>query len=173
LQKTPSTLVQQTRSIVRDTRPDPRRLFRSTSPSQHLPRCLVSPSSVPCPSVACVAQSQHLLHPSPSRREERLRRARHLDFVTLLSWAKNAALGATQPRTAIHDITNGTRRTPSYGEALLRGQVKALLHKVEEEQGCAAAGLALHNITNDSHIPSSGSRWATSMPLTPPHLHHR
>ncbi|CAN6288666.1 unnamed protein product [Urochloa humidicola] len=73
-----------------------------------------------------------------------------------------------QPRGALHDITNDspivglaagglhgaadktpasttakTRRraprgTPGSGEALLRGQVKALLHKVEEEQGCAA-----------------------------------
>ncbi|CAL4924012.1 unnamed protein product [Urochloa decumbens] len=71
------------------------------------------------------------------------------------------------PRGALHDITNDspivglaagalhgadktpastaakTRRraprgTPGSGEALLRGQVKALLHKVEEEQGCAA-----------------------------------
>jgi len=33
------------------------------------------------------------------------------------------------------------RRTPGSGEALLRGQVKALLHKVEEEQGCAPAAL--------------------------------
>ncbi|XP_062204958.1 uncharacterized protein LOC133907003 [Phragmites australis] len=34
------------------------------------------------------------------------------------------------------------RRTPGSGEALLRGQVKALLHKLqEEEQGCAAAAI--------------------------------
>jgi len=33
------------------------------------------------------------------------------------------------------------RRTPGSGEALLRGQVKALLHKVEEEQGCTPTAL--------------------------------
>ncbi|KAL6906317.1 hypothetical protein ACP4OV_003918 [Aristida adscensionis] len=77
-----------------------------------------------------------------------------------------------QPRAALHDITNDSpivglaagglraaadktpaattakarprpRRTPGSGEALLRGQVKALLHKVEEDQGCAAATAAL------------------------------
>ncbi|WVZ57784.1 hypothetical protein U9M48_008126 [Paspalum notatum var. saurae] len=83
--------------------------------------------------------------------------------------AKNAAAGEPpQPRAVLHDITNDSpivglaagglqgadktpastaaktrrrapRRTPGSGEALLRGQVKALLHKVEEEQGCAAA----------------------------------
>ncbi|GJM91578.1 hypothetical protein PR202_ga07963 [Eleusine coracana subsp. coracana] len=77
--------------------------------------------------------------------------------------SKNA--GAGESRAVLHDITNdspivglaagglhdktpaatGTktrprpRRTPGSGEALLRGQVKALLHKVHEEQGSAAA----------------------------------
>jgi hypothetical protein len=76
---------------------------------------------------------------------------------------KNAA-GAGE-RAALHDITNDSpivglaagvvhdktpastatktrprpRGTPGSGEALLRGQVKALLHKVHEEQGSAAA----------------------------------
>jgi hypothetical protein len=86
------------------------------------------------------------------------------------SRAKNAAAGEALPRAALHDITNDspivglaagglhgadktpastaakTRRraprgTPGSGEALLRGQVKALLHKVEEEQGCAPAAI--------------------------------
>ncbi|KAK3153401.1 hypothetical protein QOZ80_2BG0172030 [Eleusine coracana subsp. coracana] len=77
--------------------------------------------------------------------------------------SKNA--GAGESRAVLHDITNdspivglaagglhdktpaatGTktrprpRCTPGSGEALLRGQVKALLHKVHEEQGSAAA----------------------------------
>ncbi|XP_062200694.1 uncharacterized protein LOC133903365 isoform X2 [Phragmites australis] len=88
------------------------------------------------------------------------------DSATRFSRAKNAA----GERAALHDITNDSpivglaagalhaaadktpastaaktrprpRRTPGSGEALLRGQVKALLHKVEEEQGCAAAAL--------------------------------
>uniref|UniRef100_A0A804PC26 Chalcone-flavanone isomerase family protein n=1 Tax=Zea mays TaxID=4577 RepID=A0A804PC26_MAIZE len=92
------------------------------------------------------------------------------DSAALFSRAKNAAAGETQPRAALHDITNDSpivglaagalhatdttpastaaktrrrapRRTPGSGEALLRGQVKALLHKVEEEQGCAAAAI--------------------------------
>ncbi|RCV43616.1 hypothetical protein SETIT_9G308200v2 [Setaria italica] len=92
------------------------------------------------------------------------------DSAAQFSLAKNATAGEPQPRAALHDITNdspivglaagglhGTdktpastaaktrrrapRRTPGSGEALLRGQVKALLHKVEEEQGCAPAAL--------------------------------
>ncbi|XP_039840915.1 LOW QUALITY PROTEIN: uncharacterized protein LOC120700745 [Panicum virgatum] len=79
-------------------------------------------------------------------------------------------LSDPQARAALHDITNESpivglaadglhgfektpastaaktrrrapRRTPGSGEALLRYQVKALLHKVEEEQGCAPAAL--------------------------------
>lgn len=91
-----------------------------------------------------------------------------MDSAALFSLSKNAVAGEThvQTRAALHDITNDspvvglaagslhatdttpakTRRraprcTPGSGEALLRGQVKALLHKVEEEQGCAAAAL--------------------------------
>jgi hypothetical protein len=90
-----------------------------------------------------------------------------MDSAALFSLSKNAVAGEThaQTRAALHDITNDspvvglaagslhatdttpakTRRraprcTPGSGEALLRGQVKALLHKVDEEQGCAAAG---------------------------------
>ncbi|OEL37027.1 hypothetical protein BAE44_0001954 [Dichanthelium oligosanthes] len=93
------------------------------------------------------------------------------DSAAPFSRAKNAtAAGDPQPRAALHDITNDSpivglaagglhgadktpasttaktrrrapRRTPGSGEALLRGQVKALLHKVEEEQGCAPAAL--------------------------------
>ena len=84
--------------------------------------------------------------------------------------AKNAAAEVPQACAALHDISNdspivglaagglhGTdrtpasaaaktrrrapRRTPGSGEALLRGQVKALLHKVEEEQGCVPTAL--------------------------------
>ncbi|KAJ1296099.1 hypothetical protein BS78_01G273000 [Paspalum vaginatum] len=90
------------------------------------------------------------------------------DSAALFPRAKNAAAGEPQPRAVLHDITNDSpivglaagglhatdktpastaaktrrrapRRTPGSGEALLRGQVKALLHKVDEEQGCAAA----------------------------------
>ncbi|RLN38780.1 uncharacterized protein C2845_PM01G47500 [Panicum miliaceum] len=90
--------------------------------------------------------------------------------AALFSRAKNAAAGEPQPRAALHDITNDSpivglaagglhgadktpastaakthrrapRGTPGSGEALLRGQVKALLHKVEEQQGCAPAAL--------------------------------
>ncbi|PUZ39914.1 hypothetical protein GQ55_9G381900 [Panicum hallii var. hallii] len=92
------------------------------------------------------------------------------DSAALFSRAKNATAGEPQTRAALHDITNDSpivglaagglhgadktpastaaktrrrapRRTPGSGEALLRGQVKALLHKVEEEQGCAPAAL--------------------------------
>jgi len=89
-----------------------------------------------------------------------------LDSAAIFSRAKKAAAVETQVQTraALHDISNDSpivglaagglhatdttpaktrrrapRRTPGSGEALLRGQVKALLHKVEEEQGCAAA----------------------------------
>ncbi|KAF8728214.1 hypothetical protein HU200_018804 [Digitaria exilis] len=44
----------------------------------------------------------------------------------------------TPASTAAKTRRRAPRRTPGSGEALLRGQVKALLHKVEEEQGCAA-----------------------------------
>ncbi|XP_039831767.1 uncharacterized protein LOC120692506 isoform X2 [Panicum virgatum] len=92
------------------------------------------------------------------------------DSTALSSRAKNAAAGEPQARAALHDISNDSpivglapgglhgsdktpastaaktrrrapRRTPGSGEALLRGQVQALLHKVEEEQGCAPAAL--------------------------------
>ncbi|CAL4932465.1 unnamed protein product [Urochloa decumbens] len=44
----------------------------------------------------------------------------------------------TPASTAAKTRRRAPRGTPGSGEALLRGQVKALLHKVEEEQGCAA-----------------------------------
>ncbi|CAD6341003.1 unnamed protein product [Miscanthus lutarioriparius] len=91
-----------------------------------------------------------------------------LDSAAIFSRVKKAAAVETQVQTraALHDISNDSpivglaagglhatdttpaktrrrapRRTPGTGEALLRGQVKALLHNVEEEQGAAAAAL--------------------------------
>ncbi|CAD6204614.1 unnamed protein product [Miscanthus lutarioriparius] len=52
--------------------------------------------------------------------------------------------GGRPPRHRHHPAKTrrrAPRRTPGTGEALLRGQVKALLHNVEEEQGAAAAAL--------------------------------
>jgi hypothetical protein len=51
------------------------------------------------------------------------------------------ATDTTPASTAAKTRRRAPRRTPGSGEALLRGQVKALLHNVEEEQGCAAAAL--------------------------------
>jgi hypothetical protein len=49
------------------------------------------------------------------------------------------ATDTTPASTAAKTRRRAPRSTPGSGEALLRGQVKALLHKVDEDQGCAAA----------------------------------
>ncbi|TVU31531.1 hypothetical protein EJB05_23218 [Eragrostis curvula] len=90
------------------------------------------------------------------------------DSATHFSRTQTKIASGAGDRAALHDITNDSpivglaagglraaadktpastaakarprpRRTPGSGEALLRGQVKALLHKVHEEQGSAAA----------------------------------
>ncbi|KAL6642622.1 hypothetical protein ACP70R_020803 [Stipagrostis hirtigluma subsp. patula] len=62
-------------------------------------------------------------------------------IVGLAAGGLHAAADKTPASTAAKTRRRAPRGTPGSGEALLRGQVKALLHKVEEDQGCAAAAL--------------------------------
>ncbi|CAN6311749.1 unnamed protein product [Urochloa humidicola] len=59
-------------------------------------------------------------------------------IVGLAAGGLHGAADKTPASTAAKTRRRAPRGTPGSGEALLRGQVKALLHKVEEEQGCAA-----------------------------------
>jgi hypothetical protein len=94
--------------------------------------------------------------------------------------SKKPAAGDAPPRAALHDITNdspivglaagglGTpqastagaknrarpRCTPGSGEALLRGQVKTLLQKVDEEGAAAIQPLRIHALLGVTRSPA-------------------
>uniref|UniRef100_A0ACD5THK7 Uncharacterized protein n=1 Tax=Avena sativa TaxID=4498 RepID=A0ACD5THK7_AVESA len=93
---------------------------------------------------------------------------------------KSAGPGDAPPRTALYDITNdspivglaagglgtpqastagaknqaGPRCTPGSGEALLRGQVKTLLQKVDEEGAAAIRPLRIHGLLGVARSPA-------------------